>query len=79
MISDGKISSEQIMKQEYLDSLNSLTSEHLMEMESHEEYAVLDKAGRLQLSKDALRKAGIDSNKVKVEVKDGNIILSKPD
>ena len=77
MISDGKISTEKIMKEKYKEQLDTLSSESLLEVESHEEYSILDKAGRVQISKDALEMAGIDSNKVKVEVKDGKIIISK--
>ena len=77
MIADGKISTEKIMKEKYKEQLDILSSENLLEVESHEEYSILDKAGRVQISKDALEMAGIDTNKVKVEVKDGKIIISK--
>lgn len=77
MIADGKISTEKIMKAEYAVQLDSLTTEHLAEVDSHEEYSVLDKARRVQLSEEALNLAGIDSNKVRVEVQDGKIIISK--
>ena len=77
MISDGKISTEKIMKNEYASQLDTLTVDNLAEVESHEEYSVLDKARRVQISKEALELAGIDSNRVKVEVVDGKIIISK--
>jgi len=77
MISDGKISTEKIMKEQYKNRLDEITTEKLAEVESHEEYSVLDKAGRVQLSKDTLELAGIDSNKVKIEVVEGKIIISK--
>lgn len=77
MIADGKISTEKIMKEEYKNKLDSLTTESLAQVESHEEYSVLDKAGRVQLSEDVLNLAGIDTKKVKVEVSDGKIIISK--
>ena len=77
MISDGKISTEKIMKEKYRLQLDNLTTESLAEVESHEEYSILDKARRVQISQDALDMAGIDSNKVRVEVKDGKIIISK--
>ncbi|MCR4749079.1 MAG: ABC transporter ATP-binding protein [Lachnospiraceae bacterium] len=77
MVSDGKISTEKIMKEEYRKNLDELTTENLAEVESHEEYSVMDKAHRVQLSEDFLEMAGIDSNKVRVEVKDGKIIISK--
>lgn len=77
MIADGKISTEKIMKEEYKKNLDSLTTETLAQVESHEEYSVLDKAGRVQLSEDVLNLAGIDTKKVRVEVQDGKIIISK--
>ncbi|MBO4845917.1 MAG: ABC transporter ATP-binding protein [Lachnospiraceae bacterium] len=77
MVSDGKISTEKIMKDEYKKKLDELSAENLAQVESHEEYSVMDKAHRVQLSEELLEMAGIDSNKVKVEVKDGKIIISK--
>ena len=77
MVSDGKISTEKIMKDEYKKKLDELSAENLAQVESHEEYSVMDKAHRVQLSEEFLEMAGIESNKVKVEVKDGKIIISK--
>ena len=77
MVSDGKISTEKIMKEEYRKNLDELTTDNLAEVESHEEYSIMDKAHRVQLSEDFLEMAGIDTNKVRVEVKDGKIIISK--
>ncbi len=79
MVSDGKISTEKIMKEAYRKKLDELSTETLKEIESHEEYSVLDKARRVQLSEDALQEAGIDSHMVKVEVVDGKIVISKQD
>lgn len=77
MVSDGKISTEKIMKDVYKQKLDDLSTETLSEMDSHEEYSILDKARRVQLSEEALREAGIDSHKVRIEVQDGKIIISK--
>lgn len=44
---------------------------------SKDEYSVLDKARRVQLSEEMLKEAGITSNKVRVEIVDGNIVISK--
>lgn len=79
MVSDGKISTEKIMKEAYRKKLDELSTETLAEVESHEEYSVLDKARRVQLSEDALKEAGINSHMVKVEVIDGKIVISKQD
>ena len=45
--------------------------------DSHEEYSVLDKAHRVQISDDILEAAGIDTNKVKIQVVDGKVVISK--
>lgn len=76
-IRDGKIASERIMKESYLDRLSDISA--LTEVEEvQDEYAVLDKAGRLQLPADMLKKLGVASNRVRMELKDGEIIIRKP-
>ncbi|MNE65274.1 hypothetical protein D3C80_1607420 [compost metagenome] len=46
---------------------------------SHVEYALLDKAGRLQIPAAYLESIGAkDSNKVKVELDEGRIVLTPP-
>lgn len=77
MISDGKISTEKIMKEDYRNKINELSSESFAAEDSHEEYSVLDKAHRVQINEDMLASAGIDTNKVKVKVVDGQIIITK--
>lgn len=74
-IRDGKISSERILKEEYADRINEITVDWRTE-ETQEEYAVMDKAGRIQIPKELLGVLQADGNKVKVELKDGQIILS---
>lgn len=76
-IRDGKIASERIMKESYLDRLSDISA--LTEVkEVQDEYAVLDKAGRLQLPADMLKKLGVAGNRVRMELKDGEIIIRKP-
>lgn len=76
-IRDGKIASERIMKESYLDRLSDISA--LTEVEEvQDEYAVLDKAGRLQLPTDMLKKLGVAGNRVRMELKDGEIIIRKP-
>ncbi len=75
MISDGKISTEKIMKEEYRKKLNELTTEGLAQVESHEEYSVMDKAHRVQLSEDVLSLAFIDTNKVRIDVQVGKLFI----
>ena len=76
-IRDGKLASERIMKESYLDRLSDISA--LTEVEEvQDEYAVLDKAGRLQLPADMLKKLGVAGNRVRMELKDGEIIIRKP-
>lgn len=77
MISDGKISTEKIMKEEYRRAINLLDGESIGGNDSHEEYSVLDKARRLQLNEEMLEAAGINGNKVKVQVIDDKVVISK--
>lgn len=77
MISDGKIGTEKIMKEEYRKKMDELESDSFSAEDSHDEYSVLDKAGRVQLNQEMLEAAGIDSNKVKIRVEDGKVIISK--
>ena len=45
--------------------------------ETHEEFVVLDKAGRLRLSPELREQAGIDTSRVKIELVDGKIVISQ--
>lgn len=74
-IRDGKTSSEMIMKQSYRDRMNELDALGGLDLE-HEEYAVLDRAGRLQIPTQMLSEIGVTSNKVKLEVVDGRIVVA---
>lgn len=75
-IRDGKISSERIMKTDYLDRLQEAS---LFDGVSHEEYAVLDRANRLQVPPEMLAQTGIDGSRVKMTVENGRIIISPPE
>ena len=77
MIADGKISTEKIMKESYKDRMNELATDGFSSDDSHEEFSILDKANRVQISPDMLAAAGIDSNKVKVQVENGKVIITK--
>lgn len=74
-IRDGKFSSERILKEQY--SLEGATAINWQDEETQEEYAIIDRAGRIQIPKDMLMEAGIVDNKLRMEVKDGKIILEK--
>lgn len=77
LIRDGKISSERILKQDYAKRLKEVGSLSGFE-DTHDEYAILDKAGRVQLTKDMLDAIQLKENQVKIEVEDGKIIISNP-
>lgn len=57
--------------------MDELESDSFSAEDSHEEYSVLDKAGRVQLNQEMLEAVGIDSNKVKICVEDGKVIITK--
>lgn len=87
-IRDGKTSSERIMKRSYAEELKNvkLFSEQSEEVAAkfqlqmvHEEYAVLDRAGRVQIPKELLELIHVKDNKVKMEYRDGKIIISGDD
>lgn len=83
-IRDGKMSSEFIMKKDYAKELENI--ELLSEQEEtlqkynneivHEEYAVLDRAGRVQIPKEYLDAIGVKGKRIKLECKDGKIIIT---
>lgn len=77
-IRDGKISSERILKEAYQDRVKETNIDWRSE-DTQDEYAILDKANRVQLPAELLEELGLSDNKVKVEVKDGQIVISKPE
>lgn len=72
MISDGKISNERILKQEYM----TMMAEAKDNVSLHDEYLVLDGAGRVQLSEELLEEAGIDGKHVKIKADGGKLIIT---
>ncbi len=82
MIRDGKTSSERIIKSDALgvkpvtesDGAVTASQEEL----SHDEFVILDRAGRLQIPREMLDEIGVTGNKARIECKDGKIIISKP-
>lgn len=77
-IRDGKTSSERIMRSEYKKRLEDITIDW-NEEEVQEEFAVLDRAGRIQIPSELLQEMGMDGNKVKLELIDGKIVIEKPE
>ncbi len=79
-IRDGKTSSEMIMKQSYSDRLDGIASfENAVNETVHDEFGVLDKAGRVQIPKEYLDKLGLDGNKIRIGYVDGRIVMEAPE
>lgn len=77
-IRDGKISSERILKAGYEEKLQKPDIDWHIE-ETQEEYAIVDKAGRVQIPAELLREMGLSDNKIQVGMQNGKIVLSKPE
>lgn len=76
-IRDGKISSERVLKEAYADRLKESAIDWRQE-ETQEEYAIMDKAGRVQIPAELLESLGLKDNKVRVALENGNIVISNP-
>ena len=76
-IRDGKISSERILKESYADRVREVSIDWRAE-DTQEEYAIVDKAGRVQIPKDLLNSLKLEDNKVKLAMQDNHIIVSNP-
>lgn len=73
-IRDGRTSSEMIRKKSYLDDLAELEASASDEA-SHEEFVVVDRVGRIQLPETAMSELEADSQRIKVIVEDGQVVL----
>ena len=79
MISDGRVTTEKVMKEKYREKIESMNEEGFDMSSAHEEYSVLDKAGRLKLSDEIREQTGLNSSRVKIEVVDGKVVISSVD
>lgn len=77
-IRDGKTSSERIMKNDYRERIENMDV-NWMEEETQDEYAVLDRAGRVQIPGELLKEMGMTGNKVRLELVNGKIVIEKPE
>ena len=77
-IRDGKISSERVLKEAYADRLKE-TSIDWRKEDTQEEYAIMDRAGRVQIPAELLESMGLNGNKVKIAMQDGKVIISSPE
>ncbi|NLN42140.1 MAG: ABC transporter ATP-binding protein [Clostridiales bacterium] len=81
-IRDGRTSSEFIRRRSYREELEAMESQESIEeqQDTHEELAVLDRAGRLQIPREYLEHLGMwGAKKVKVELEDDRIVLVNPE
>ena len=76
-IRDGKISSERVLKEKYADRLKETNIDWRAE-DTQDEYAVLDRAGRVQIPSELIEGLDLSDNKVKISKKDNEIIITKP-
>jgi len=74
-IRDGKISSERILKETYTDVLDGALAG--WDEETQDEFAVIDRAGRVQIPREFLETMNLDGNKVRMSIHDGRITLEK--
>lgn len=72
-IRDGKISSERVAKEDYRQRLDAVG---MLEETAQEEFAVLDRAGRIQIPKETLEALGITGHKVRMVQENGRIIIT---
>lgn len=79
-IRDGRTSSEFIRRVAGIEDISAFSdNEGMVEGGTHEELAVLDKTGRLQLPEEYLEELGLKGLKrVKVEIEDGRIVVRRP-
>ena len=77
-IRDGKISSERILREDYAQLMQHSGRVDLAAADTQEEYAVLDRAGRIQLPAEMLKEMKLSGNRISVFCENGEIILKKP-
>lgn len=75
-IRDGKTSSE-ILRRSHVDEEGEANGRSHDKGETHEEWAVLDQAGRIQIPQEYLQEIGADG-KMKIELEEGRIVLYPP-
>lgn len=76
-IRDGKISSERVLKEEYAERVQETNIDWRAE-DTQDEYAILDRAGRVQIPQELMKELDLNDNKVKISYRNDEIIISKP-
>ncbi len=77
-IRDGKISSERILKEKYVNAFGA-DKVNWMEEDTQEEYSIIDRAGRLQIPRHMLDELALKDNKILVSMENEKIVLSAPE
>jgi len=77
-IRDGKTSSEFLARVHLRERLADITD--FEGMETHDEYAVLDRAGRVQIPEEFLKQLGVTGNTIRLAMDDGQrqLVITKP-
>ena len=75
-IRDGKTSSEFIMKQSYVDRLDSVD---VFAEDIQDEFAILDRAGRVQIPRELRDAIGVRGNKLVLRQEGGRILMEAPE
>lgn len=80
-IRDGKISSEKILKEDFEQRLKEAGQavDWHYEEETQEEYAIVDRSGRVQLPREMLDQLELSDNKVLVEYTESGILIRSPE
>ena len=76
MIRDGKISSERVLKEQYADRVLESGIDWSSEI-TQDEYAVLDRAHRVQIPAEYIERMHLSDNKVKLEYSEERVIISR--
>lgn len=79
-IRDGKISSEKILREDFEQRLKEAgkVADWHYEEETQEEYAIVDRSGRVQLPREMLDEMELADNRVLVEHTEKGILIRKP-
>ena len=80
-IRDGRTSSEFIRRGTYASEISEIAqlAAHMEDADTHQELAVVDRAGRLQVPGDYLRALGVDGrDRLQVELEEDRIVLRRP-
>ena len=80
-IRDGRTSSEFIRRGTYASEISEIVqlAAHMEDADTHQELAVVDRAGRLQVPGDYLRALGVDGrDRLQVELEEDRIVLRRP-